>query len=69
MPFARNRQTFYPNIKNIVYNTDGSIQSATIDGVAYSFTYLFGKISKVTGGGITKTYTWANGRLASMVVS
>lgn len=52
-----------------IYNGDGTLASATIDGSNYSFTYSNGKLSTVTVGGITKTYTWSGDQLQSVVVS
>ncbi len=54
---------------NPVYNGDGTLSTATINGTAYTFTYSSGKIATVTGGGVTKTYTWSGDQLVSVVVA
>lgn len=52
-----------------VYNGDGTLASAVISGVAYTFTYSNGKLATATGGGKIKTYTWTGEQLTSVVVS
>ena len=56
-------------LSNPVYNGDGTLSSATINSTAYTFTYSAGKIATVTGGGVTKTYTWSGDQLVSVVVA
>lgn len=56
-------------ISNTTYNGDGTLASATIGGVPYTFTYSAGKIATVAGGGVTKTYTWSGDQLVSVEVA
>lgn len=57
------------NFSSPTYNGDGTLASATISGVTYTFTYSAGKIATVTGGGVTKIYTWSGDQLQSVEVS
>lgn len=56
-------------LSGAVYNGDGTLASAIIDEMPYQFTYSAGKIATVTGGGVTKTYTWSGDQLQSVEVS
>lgn len=52
-----------------VYNGDGTLASAVIDGISYVFTYSAGLLSTVVGGGVTKTYTYTGSQLTSVVLT
>lgn len=52
-----------------VYDTDGSLLSAVINGLAYEFTYSSGKIATIKAAGITRSFTWLGDQLLSVAVS
>lgn len=56
-------------ISSAVYNTDGTLASASINNAPYTFSYSRRKLTTVTGGGVTKTLTWSSDRLQSVVTS
>jgi hypothetical protein len=48
------------------YNGDGSLAAATVNGIAYTFTYSSGKLITVVGGGLTKTFSWTGNNLTGI---
>lgn len=50
-----------------VYNSDGSVASATDGGVTTTYTYnADGSIATDTRGSVTRTYTYTNGNLTGI---
>ena len=57
----------FPASQTIAYNTDGSVQSVTENGVTTTYTYnTDGTIATDTRNGVTRNYGYTDGNLTSI---